>query len=261
MARDKKTFTFTIRGKDLRPETLPASELTKILATLEQAFLETAKASGIAEIRGLYLSLKTVNTGSVKLTCAVSNALAPALARDAQLISQRKPGRLAPAARRQYHELAKFLQGKNWVGRFHPNRSLHIPGKATIGDWVPPIEVVDGPIRERSLVYGVVVRVGGEPAVVDLVPFDSHRTLKVSVAREVAVQLASHLYKYVSIEGDAELDPVSLDPIFMVADDWAPFLDDSPDKALKALADVAGTMWDDVDPQVFLDEYRRGDVA
>lgn len=261
MARDKKTFTFTIRGKDLRPETLPVSELTKILANLEQAFLETAKASGVADTRGLYLALKTVDNGSVKLTCVVPVALAPALAHDAELISQRKPGRIAPGARRQYHELAKFLQTKNWVGRFHRSRSLHIPGKATIGDWVPPVEIVDGPIRERSLVYGIVVRVGGEPALVDLVPFDSRRTLKIRVTRELAVELANHLYKSVSVEGDAELDPVTLDPVFMIADDWAPYVDEGPDKALKALAEVAGTMWDDVDPHTFLDEFRRGDVA
>lgn len=258
-----KSLTFTIRGKDLRPETLPVSELAKILTDLEQAFLETARARGITDTRGLYLALKTVKKGSVTCGLVTPDALADAVTHDAEQLRKRRAGRIEPAARRQYHYLARYLRDKQWVGSFKYSRIDRKRLTASIGDWVPSLESEDGALREECLLYGVVVRVGGDPAsaVVDVVPLEGKRPVRVSVSREQAVQLAGRLYQCVSVQGDAELDPVTLDPVRMIAESWAPFYDQGLAAALKALADASGAMWDDVDPTEFVDEYRRGEVA
>lgn len=256
-----KSLTFTIRGKNLRPETLPISELTKILTDLEQAFLETARARGVTDTRGLYLALKTVKKGSVTCGLATSDALADAVTHDAEQLRKRKATRIDPAARRRYHHLARYLRDKQWVGSFKYSRDSRKRLTASIGDWVPSLETEDGTLREDCLLYGVVVRVGGDPAVVDLMPLEGKRPVRVSVSREHAVELAGRLYQCVSLEGEAELDPVTLDPVRMTAHTWAPFHDQGPAAALKALAAVSGTMWDDVDPTQFVDDYRSGEVA
>lgn len=260
-----QAFHFEVKGEGVEPGSIPLRELIGLMALLQGALTETAKARGLKD-EALDYSLTAVNKGNssdYQITAspealANANYLTRAIANRDLLLA------LPQAARDKVRELWAWTYEHGYDAVAFSSNGSQITPAIIRADEEPPGERLT--YRGTTTVYGVCTRAGG----------DTHRSATLRLAdgktktvrlktKSLAQELGRRLYQTVGLVGEAIWDADSRRIVAFQAESLSPFRDRDPGadrprsitRSLERLAEAAGGRWDEVDPDEFVRELRR----
>ncbi len=245
-------------GDDVSPETVDVGDLLNVLSGLRGALAETA---GSDSDTGLYLI--GIAEGSDSLLFEADQPMLDAATSITTALNQHDFSNVPLAAHRHLRKMWKAVFDNGWdfcelngngsgIGSAAITRSIEL---------FPEQKTVFG----RTTVFGVCQRVGGEQkksATIKMINGVSKTvTLK---TKELALQLGKRLYQTIGLEGEGIWNAATLELQEFRADTLSPFRDRSESgehytvsNSLKVLSEAAGTRWDNVNADEYVEGLRR----
>ncbi len=101
--------------------------------------------------------------------------------------------------------------------------------------------------KETTILYGVLIRIGGYARPRAYMQFLDGQKLSVSIAnRSLAIAMAARLYQSIGVRGIATLDPRDKTLLSFHVQELLPYRDANPpkDNTFKGLAEIVGKMVD-----------------
>lgn len=245
-----------IDGPDVTPETVRASDLGALIIDYERAILA---AAGI-DPGGVVVSLIGIDTGSDALTFAMPRKALRGAQRNSRAVQSGNYGRLDPRAHAALAEMSRKAAARDWRVVLKGNSALKLPDAEISKEHpVPPVPEPQA-ARGTTVVYGELLRVGGEPPAAWLRTMDGDK-VNVDLTVEMAKQLAHRLYEQVGIEGEVEWNRADWKIAKFRATRITAYRESPILQAFNELAAAAGNAWDDVDPIEFVRKQRGGRSA
>ena len=255
----------TIRGEGVTPSTVPLRELIDLLDRFERAVTSVAidrlRSPGFPYPRErVDVSVIDVAAGSCVSTLILNPLGAEAAASLVEAVAKNRIEGLPERARNHLRELWKQTFANAWDLVAFSGSAI---GHADLR--------FDGPVarwrsyRGVTTVYGVCHRIGERGRSASLKLLDG-TGLKVRLASpELGGRLGERAGESVGLTGEAVWDSGSGKILAFRADELTPYRDREPGQSrprsvmegLRALAEVAGDRWDDVDPEAFVRELRE----
>ncbi|HDD53607.1 MAG TPA: hypothetical protein ENF32_06035 [Thermosulfidibacter takaii] len=260
MAEKGTALVFELKGEIL-PEFVRLKDLAELLANIERLFLPIIYRD-YPDLRKkeerVLISLTEVSKGSVKvpLRSPFTSVLLAAYSFLALVIENKDYRRLPPSSMKSLKEIADFSRKYNaqsFIMSDDPQRPVvELPSSD---------QLKDGPIiRGKTTVYGRILRVGGKTKPTLMIETLDGRTFFCDVTQEQARELASRLYKMVSLKGLATWDYHTRKIASFKIEDIKPFGDKKFTVALKEISNQIGHYFDDVDDVVdFVTRLRKGE--
>ncbi len=254
----ERQFELRIKGDDVSPETVDVGDLLAVLAGLRGALAETA---GPNCDTGLFLI--GIEEGSDALLFEADRPMLDAGIRITNALNSADFSNVPLAAHRHLRLIWKTVFDNGWDScEFTGNGSGIGRASITCSNELFPEQMT---VRGRTTVYGVCQRVGGErkkSATLKMLNGVSKSvTLK---TKELALQLGKRLYQTIGLEGEGIWNATTLELQDFRADTLSPFRDRSEsgeqytvNDSLKVLSDAAGTRWNNVDADKYVEELRR----
>lgn len=244
----------TIDGVDVRPDTVPLSDLLDVLNKFNAALSATARHAGMAPT-DIHISLIGVQSGSDTLVLSTDAQTHGHAQRIIEAIEESDAGQLPPEAERSLRDLWKKAATREWdIGIQRLNGSSQA---ATIRSSRPLFQQARAKGATAFVVR--VIRVGGEGKPTATVLLADGQKLTASVASpELAEHLGSLLYKHVEVRGDAVWDTTDWSVREFTIREVGEYTEETsnPVAALDNLAKASQGFWDTVDPTVFIREQR-----
>lgn len=249
--RDLKLKLFDRKDR-LQPETLPASRLADLLRVYEAAVVaampeapeEDAPAVCLTEIGDGCVQLKTTHgMGAVDAAISIKESLRT---QDYSQLPAKAQSRLA--------ELSRLLVG--WQYRAILSGLTADDAEISADRPVPEPKAIL--VRNRTVIYGVCERVGGQQPKASIRLFSTSRQIDVNLSQKLACELGQRLYDSVGIEGIAISDLSSGEIVSFHGDALVPYAGKNADPlgAMKRIAALSGGTWEDVDPNEYVRESR-----
>ena len=248
------TIQLTIDGVNVRPDTVPLSDLLDVLNKFNAALCATARHAGMAS-GDIHISLVGVQSGSNTLVLSTDTQTHSHAQRIVEAVEGSDPTQLPSEAQNSLRDLWKKAAKRNWdIGIQRSNGSTRI---ATIRP--------DRALFQQALARGAtafvvrVIRVGGEGKLTANIRLPDGQKLTASVAsREVAEQLGSLLFKHVEVRGDAVWATTDWCIREFTIREVGEYTEETsnPVAALDDLAEASQGFWDTVDPTAYIREQR-----
>lgn len=250
MAKSLSRFQVDILGAN--PEEVTISELSDFLRALEQA---VASASETYDER-IKLRLVDVATGSDRLTLAAPSEALPHIAVITAALKNGSFDQLPRPTHQALSEMSKVTKRNNWGFRFVGNKRLSIESvEFDVGQEVPA--PVIRKVKGVTSIMARCMRVGG--AVTPRAELRVHNRqvlLHVDISEKLAKELGNRLYDDVVLSGEATWDPDTWEVVEFSVSAIAPYEQTPVDVSFQQLAHVAGTAWDGIDADSFVQEQR-----
>lgn len=252
-----EAFQIRIEGHttdtEVRPDTLSAGDLARLLERIEQAIVGTADPDGVAECEGPFLSLVAIEKGSARLALQIDPLGVDAARRVTNAIRTGQFLSLPESVQAVLHELWKMAHRKLWRICFERSDIVGMAEAAIEPDReIPSIAEISG----VTTIYGHCVRVGGEDHPAARIRLYSGQAISVRVPTEMAKKLAKRLYEEVALEGEATWSARSMDLIRFRATRVVSFRPVNLLEAFDELRQAGGKAWDDIDAEQYLREFR-----
>lgn len=253
-------ISYTLEGEALGPTDLSAREIADQLKQIEAAL--TALIPPDAERPGeARLSVIGIESGSTHLLF-VSNRPDLYLPAAARLTAAIRTGVFVDLPRQAQKALAELVQ---FVRKRRGQARLTVAGaegaQITAEAIVHPDLRIDAEVRLQgpTTFYGEVLRVGGKEPRVEFQP-DSGPVRYFDVSREIAIDLASHLYQPVAVDGTAVWNAVTAELLEFTVESWRPYALTSPVEAFAELRSRFGHHFDAIeDVPGWVAAIRRGE--
>lgn len=246
-------FNFEIEGRNVTPQTVSARDLFDLISNLESACAVTAKGSGAKESDDLFVSIIGINSGSDKLTIAVSDRMFKAAGKISRAIARNDFREIPTPAHGKIRALWKKAHNAEWTLSFRSDGNGI--AEASI---VPDHEILrPGAMDGRTTLYGVAERVGGaDRQTLQILLLSGERCTIEIKSKELAEEIGKHLHRVIGLEGDATWDIDSWTLSNFKATDYVEYRDSSPNEAFKALYEVSNGLWDGLNENEYMNEIR-----
>lgn len=241
-------------GEGLRPSTLPAAELGKLLRLLVKA----VKATDPARMEGSeVLSLLSIEEGSAFLNFSIAPVAIAAVLTIGEALASGDMRQLPSESRRWLHGLSKMATRNGWRLELQAGRGLDIAGTAEISAERPVPAPRSRRLRGETSVRGRLERVGGAKPKGELRLEPEGTLLFFNVSADLAKRLGECLYRTVGLRGLAEWDSTG-SIVRFEAKEVTGYDPDGTDliEAFRELARLSGHIWDDVDPDAYVRRLR-----
>lgn len=172
---EEETYTFKIGAYS--PATIPMARLAEYMAAIAELYGEQSS-----------VHFQTLRKGSTVLVSRVQHEAVPKVRENVQ--SAQWPDSRGPAAN-AFKRVNKMLREDNAIGEVRRGRAkvLQFPGR----DVLLPTKL--GPFNQAVSKDGVLVRIGGKDSTAHaMIEGPDRQILSFEVSRELAVQLAHHLF-------------------------------------------------------------------
>jgi hypothetical protein len=261
---DKSLFQIQMKGAELVPETVRASDLAELLVRLEGAITETARALDIEfayDTDEALVSLVRVAPGqSSDLTFGVAFPISPAVSLMTEAIASRRFTALPFDAQEHLHALSVQAIKRRWAYEFHPVNGLRVaPAVISYEFEVPKPQAVKTTSGESDI-WGHLVRVGGDRHPKALLRLRNRKLFPVEVTKAIVLELQNQqlIYKDIGLAGVATWRP----------DDWALLSfkatavleyrpdETTPGETFRRLAQGSGGRWQGINPDEFVNDLR-----
>lgn len=242
---ERDIYTFSIDG--FTPETIPMNRLAEYMA-------ELAKLLGTSE----RVHFQELKEGSVEL---IAYAEPQAVPKVRQRVAQVGDPNAPDDIRKPYERLNTLLRDDNTLGRLSVGGAnvLQFPGRE-----LPRVEAI-GPFNEHTELDGVLVRIGGTDNTAHAQLQDAEgRTWRCEVTREIARELAQHLYgapiRAAGIGRWVRTEDGVWDLLKLRLKDFRPLRDEDLPTVATRLRAVQGSEWlRSEDPLALLQSLRDSD--
>lgn len=254
---DRPRIRVRISGKDVAPETYSASDLAEILRDFDKMIVADDRVSSDSDV---VVSLVGIEEGSALLTLAVNPTKMP-LVRTITAAIETGDFREVPLSSR--HSLYEVSKKAVKSGRSFEIDSPGDPAvrRVSISPDRPIPEIAESVISGSTEMGGELFRIGGSNSPTAHLRLLSGDILVVSLkkqGREFAKRLCEHLYRYVTLQGqatwrvkDRSIEAFEAEKL-VSASDLPPMVSG----LLEALAGVHGGEWDGVDAVEYVREAR-----
>lgn len=249
-------------GPEIAPEHISAKDLAGILESVEKMLTElVTRANPHFKKEAFHIGLVNIAAGSVALQFAspLPTALFAASAELGTALQQQHYNTLPSAVITELQKLSAF------TNRHTCNIEWYLQnGQRThLATLTPEMRIEShAPLVGETILYGLVMRVGGKEPRVMFEPLDSSRVIYGDVSREVAQVLAKRLYQVVAIRCTCSWDVETLEllPDFKLEE----LLEYEPlplDTAINGLAAQIGAYFTDiVDVEAHIAQLRESEV-
>jgi hypothetical protein len=260
---EKPRFQIQMKGIDLVPETVRASDLAILLSNLEGAIVETAKAQDIPlafEPDEVLVSLVRIEAGnSNHLLIAVARPISTAATVVARAVADRRFQDLPAKAQEHLHNLSIHAIKKRWAYEFHSVNGVPVSPAVISYEFPVPKPQEVPTTKGQSTLWGYLFKMGGDGPVAVL-RLRSGKLFPARITKEIVAQIQAEqlLYTDIGLIGDAtwRLDDWSLESFRATA--LASYRPDkaTPSETFRLLREACRGRWDQVDPDKFVDGLR-----
>ena len=250
---DSTPIEFTIDGRNVSPQSVALRDLLDLLSLLDQAIDATAKSRGIVGLPSVYLV--GVADGSDVMLLEANEQAVFAAKEIAAAIETGDCTKIPLQAERCLRGMWKKAKANEW--------SLGLSNSHFSATISPTEELfAKSQVKGATSLWGRLIRVGGAGPTAALVLeqfMAKYQTITIDLDNEeMAKELGHHLYETVGLEGEATWSVPGWGLDQFKARSILPFSKSEPDAvaAFRAIRDISGAIWDDVDPDIFVGEQR-----
>lgn len=250
------TIKCIIIGNDISPEKLPAKELAEFITALEQSLVATAIKHSRIRDKEFMISIVGINKGSLSLDLKGNYAeeTINAIKTIGYAINNKNFNLLTKDAVSGLKTIFHFLNDHGCKAKFCYSTEGEPTAFLDPNTELPDLKEYQ--ISGETTLYGQLIRVGG---------VKPRATLRIAegedvfcdVSAEQAHKLANKLYHRVSLTGIAIWDIDTYKILSFKMMDFEELEDVPLDKAIKDLADILQTYYEDVnDPVTYIEKLR-----
>ena len=248
-----------ITGKHNQPHNIPISELREFLENFEGLFfLVASKLYPDLKSKDFNLCLTGITAGSTNLAiCSDRLKEAKVVANTTiQAIASKDLSVLPLKATNRIEYFREYAAKRNCLVEFYPMD----PESKVIARIAPTdtYKVTKSTIMSETTLYGIVYRVGGKKPTV-WIGLDDGSYLPIKVDIETAKKLATYLYQRIGFSGVAEYDSDDYSIFSFRNFKLTDYRESRLSDAFKAIADINGDAWKDVDVVSIISEWREED--
>lgn len=189
-------------GNGIKPSKVKASEVAEMIASFENALMAVIRQQHASiDESEVFISLDQIEDKSLSLRYVANRArefVLPALLTITTSFANNAYADLPPSAIEDLRRITKFTKRHDCSGVF-------IDAGERLVTFDKDTEIVvseDAFLRGDTTIYGEVLKAGGDTPRVTL-KIDDDYTVSFEVRKDIAIRLASNLYKEVGLQGSA----------------------------------------------------------
>lgn len=241
-------LAFTIAGQDTTPEGIRLRDLLLLLADLETAVIATARHMG-ADGDDTFLGLQEISNGSAVYELSATAPAQLAAERISTAINRRDSALLPQQAVECLNEIQKrsFRMGKS----FQLNNGQF---QARIEPSFPLFS--DALVVGATSLFGTLVAVGGARPTAKLRLSDGQLFTAEVPTHSLAQNLGKMLYRELELEGEAWWHAATMELRRFRVKRVGTYDFTTPSQAFADLASIAPGLWEDIDPDTYINEQR-----
>jgi len=246
-------FTFVIDGEGVSPNTVDVRDLFDVVKNLEAALALTAKDSGADESDDLQFSLVDISSGSDTLTFALSDKMYKATSKIAHAVKTQDLTGIPITAHPRIYDLQRKSVTSNWSLGFISNGN-GIPDAVIRpdGGLLKPAR-----IEGQTTLYGKCDRPGGSNPPTARLRLLSGDWITVNLRnQQMAIDIGQRLYQVIGLEGVAKWNTEKWALESFKAQKITSYEETEARAAFSILSESAGSFWDKVDPEEYVNEIR-----
>lgn len=200
----ENVLSFVIDGHDehRKLEEFSSRDIATVLKLLEEAIAAGEIYRDETDTLPI-VSVESVTSGSAKILQKINSSYVATVTAISLALSTGDFSSLPVNSHKKLHELSDWVTKKNLSCSF-----AWIDGRNSIISQekpVPPVKQI--PVYTIRTIYGMLISVGGQPALAKLVPLSGGAKLPpVKVSRDMAKDLGKKLYDVVGLTGKAVID-------------------------------------------------------
>jgi hypothetical protein len=245
-------ITILLVGETLQPETVALRDLLSVLEDLDQLITRASRHADQAA-KASNLTLARIERGSIAITLDGDASHVQGIAFLVETIAKDDP-RAPQWLRRHARSLWRFAVHNDCEIRIAARD--FVASTAFLGPHREPLRPPQ--ISGETTMVATVLRAGGRrPPTAQLQLVDGTKTTIALADEAMARQLGERLYETVALEGQAVWNAMDWSLDFFTATRVSEYQAASVASTFAALAELAGSRWDDVDPATYVRSLRE----
>jgi hypothetical protein len=253
-----------MKGVNLAPDTVRASDLAALLVNLEGAIIETAKGQNIPiayELDEVLVSLVRVEHGnSEDLTLSVAGPISSAVSKMTRSVVDRTFNLLPISAQEYLHKMSVHAIHHKWSYEFHKSNGLLVYPAIISYEFPVPPPIHPDLTTGTTTVWGHLIKVGGDGEPKALIRLRNGKLLSVRITRDMVSEIQEQklIYNDLGFRGIATW---RLDDWFMESfkatsiSEYRP-QETSLTQTFKDLAEASEGRWESIDPINYVNNLR-----
>lgn len=251
---------FRFKVKELTPETTPLEDLFAVAKFVRALVLSAVSDGSVAPDPLTCVSLLRVQKGSLTSVFSLSEDVAQYVPEIVHSIHEDRIDRLPKRVAQAVKDLDDFGKQQKLTLVIPRNKKADTPevqlGRGRVFLFPSFEEITPTNPRGETVVYGRLVRIGGENSPKAEIAVPGEGRVAVDLGMDLARRLAPRLYTTVALSGEAEWNADSLRIEHFVLKAILDYEDLPIGKAFQCLAEAAGEDWNGVDVLEYVGETR-----
>lgn len=248
-----KTLDLVLSGNQISPSTFPLKQTIDVLDSFRKAVESFADYKGL-DLSHDTLSLVGVEEGSCRWQISMSPSATRAIKEVSDQFASGDFSDFPEESLKQFSRIrtiARKNEGEfNWL-----STNQDISGSITGSTKFPK----DSRLRSRATVQGTVIRVSGEKNPKGQIRLlGQQKKIGLNLEPQQAIELATRFLQDVEITGEATYALREWDILEITVETISDFQKRNPRKLFEDLGAVDSEVWDNCDPDDFMNRIRRG---